>query len=163
MGGENFENVGEENRSKVKREHESGEVVDGRKEMRNGNTGMGNSGERNKDKRKNERGSAWKIIYQNIRGLVTNSSREKVSILYEEGKLDKILLMNFTETWLNSETEICPEMGGYRLYREDRSHRWGGGVAIYVKDEFEAQNIAGMSTDEVEMVAVFIEKLNIIN
>merc|ERR1712121_543984 len=39
----------------------------------------------------------------------------------------------------------------------------GGGVAIYVKDEFEAQKIAEMSTEEVEMVAVFIEKLNIIN
>merc|ERR1712121_517203 len=39
----------------------------------------------------------------------------------------------------------------------------GGGVAIYVKDELEAQKIAEMSTDEVEMVAVFIEKLNIIN
>ena len=32
-----------------------------------------------------------------------------------------------------------------------------------MKDEFEAQKIAEMSTDEVEMVAVFIEKLNIIN
>merc|ERR1712121_216127 len=72
-------------------------------------------------------------------------------------------LMNFTETWLNSETEICPEMGGYRLYRGDRLHRGGGGVAIYVKDEFKAQKIAEMSTDEVKMVAVYIERLNIIN
>ena len=36
-------------------------------------------------------------------------------------------------------------------------------MAIYVKGEFEAQKIAEMSTDEVEMVAVFIEKLNIMN
>ena len=50
-----------------------------------------------------------------------------------------------------------------RLYRGDRSHRGGGGVAIYVKSEFEAQTIAEISTDEVEMVAVYIEKLNIIN
>ena len=63
-----------------------------------------------KDKKGSKRGVAWKIIYQSIRGLVTNNSREKVSIFYEEGRLDKILLMNFTETWLNSETEICPEM-----------------------------------------------------
>ena len=163
VGGENFENDGEENGPTVGREQETREVVDGREEMRDGDTGMGNSGERNKDKKGNKRGVAWKIIYQNIRGLVTNSSREKVSIFYEEGRLDKILLMNFTETWLNSETEICPEMGGYRLYRGVRSHRGGGGVAIYVKSEFEAQKIAEMSTDEVEMVAVYIEKLNIIN
>ena len=96
-------------------------------------------------------------------GLVKNNNREKVSLFYEEGRLDKIIIMNFTETWLNSETEVCPEIGGYRLYRGDRSHRKGGGVAIYVKGEFEAQKIAEMSTDEVEMVAVFIEKLNILN
>merc|ERR1712121_534913 len=74
-----IENVGDENRQnrqKDKREYETEEVVDGREEMRNGNTNMGNCDERNKDKRGNERGPAWKIIYQNIRGLVTNSSRE---------------------------------------------------------------------------------------
>ena len=76
MGGENFENDGEENGSTVEREQETGEVVDGREEMMNGDTVMGNSGERRKDKKGNNRGIAWKIIYQNIRGLVTNSSRE---------------------------------------------------------------------------------------
>ena len=139
VGGENIGNDGEENGSTMEREQETGEVVDGREKMMNGDTVMGNSGERNKDKKGNKRGLAWKIIYQNIRGLVTNSSREKVSIIYEEGRLDKLLLMNFTETWLNSETEICPEVGGYRLYRGDRSHRGGGGIATYVKDEFEGK------------------------
>ena len=33
----------------------------------------------------------------------------------------------------------------------------------YVKGEFEAQKIAEMSTDDLEVVAVFIEKLNILN
>ena len=69
--------------------------------------------------------------------------------------------MNFTEIWLNSEIQKCPEIKGYILFRGDRSHRKGGGVAIYVKGEFEAQKIAEMSTDEVEMLAVFIEKPNI--
>ena len=50
--------------------------------MRDGGTGMGNIGERNKDKNGSKRGVAWRIIYQNIRGLVTNNSREKVSIFY---------------------------------------------------------------------------------
>ena len=98
VGGENFENDGEENGPTVGREQETGEVVDGREEMRDGDTGMGNSGERNKDKKGNKRGVAWKIIYQNIRGLVTNESREKVSRFYEEGRLDKIIIMKFTET-----------------------------------------------------------------
>ena len=60
VGGENFENVGDENRQKDKREHETEEVVDGREEMRNGNTGMGNSGERNKDKREIREGQHGK-------------------------------------------------------------------------------------------------------
>ena len=70
--------------------------------------------------------------------------------------------MNFTETWFKSEIQKCTEIKGYNLFRGDRTSRKGG-VAIYVKGEFEAQKIAEMSTDEVEMVAVFIEKLNIIN
>ena len=62
MGRENFENDEEENGSTVEREQETGEVVDGREEMMNGDTVMGNSGERNKDKKGNKRGLAWKII-----------------------------------------------------------------------------------------------------
>ena len=37
------------------------------------------------------------------------------------------------------------------------------GTAIYVKEEYEAQKISDLSSDGVEMVAVYIEKLNIIN
>ena len=132
VGGENYENDGEENGPTVGREQETGVVVDGRKEMRDEDTNMGNNSERTKEKEgnRNSKELAWKIIYQNIRGLVTNNKREKVSMFYEEGRLDKIIIMNFTETWLNSETEECPEMGGYRLYRGDRLHRKGRGVAI---------------------------------
>ena len=109
VGGEINGNDREENGTTMEREQETGEMVDGKEKRMNRDTVMENSGEKNKDKTGNKRGLAWKIIYQNIRGLVTNKSREKIGILYEEGRFDKILLMNFTETWLNSETEICPE------------------------------------------------------
>ena len=66
----------EENGSTMEREQETGEVVDGKEKRMNRDTVMENSGEKNKDKTGNKRGLAWKIIYQNIRGLVTNSSRE---------------------------------------------------------------------------------------
>ena len=78
--------------------------------MRDEDTNMRNNDERTKEKVGNRKEKAWKIIYQNIRGIVTNN-REKLSIFYEEGRLDKII-MNFTESWLNSETKVCPEMGG---------------------------------------------------
>ena len=44
---------------------------------------------------------------------MTNNNREKIRILYEDGRLDKIILMNFTESWLNKEIQECPEIGGY--------------------------------------------------
>ena len=104
-----------------------------------------------------------KIVYQNIRRLVTKENKEKIGFFVDMGKNENILFMNFTETWYNKEVKGCPKMKGYELYRGDRSHRQGGGTAIYVKSGFDAQKIAEMSSDEVEMVAVFIEKLNILN
>ena len=60
VGGANFENAGDKNRSKDKREHETGEVVDGRKEMRDEDTNMGNNGEKTKEKEENRKEIAWK-------------------------------------------------------------------------------------------------------
>ena len=87
VGGEITGNDGEENGSTMEREQETGEVVDGKEKIMNGDTVMGNSGEKNKDKKGNKRGLAWKIIYQNIRGLVTNINKEKVSFFMIMGVL----------------------------------------------------------------------------
>ena len=105
----------------------------------------------------------WKIIYQNIRRLITNNKKNKIHFFDDYTKQEKVIIMNFTETWMDEEMVGDPEIKGYKLYRGDRSHREGGGTAIYIKEEFEAQKIAELSTNEVEMVAVFIEKLNILN
>ena len=105
----------------------------------------------------------WKIMYQNIRRLVTNNKKEKVEFLEDYTKQDKILIMNFTETWLNETTQGDLKIKGYKLYRGDRTGRVGGGTAIYVKEEYETQKISELSSDGVEMVAVYTEKLNIIN
>ena len=51
VGGENFENDGEENGPTVGREQEKGEMVDVRKEMRDEDKSMVNNGERTKDKK----------------------------------------------------------------------------------------------------------------
>ena len=105
----------------------------------------------------------WKIIYQNIRRLVTKNTKEKVEFLEDYTKQDKILIMNFTETWLNETTQGDPKIKGHNLYRGNRIGRVGEGTAIYVKEEYKAQKISELSSDGVEMVAVYIEKLNIIN
>ena len=148
MGGENFENDGEENGPMVGRKQETEEVVDDSKEKEDENTNMGNKREGTKEKeiirKETAWKTAWKIIYQNITGLVTNVNKEKARFFYDHGCIEKIIIMKFTKTWLNSEIQKCPEIRGYRLFRGDRSHRKGG-VAIYMKGEFEAQKIAEMS------------------
>ena len=105
----------------------------------------------------------WKIIYQNIRRIVTNNSKEKVSFLKDYTKQDRILIMNFTETWLNETIQDDVKIEGYNLYRGDRKGRDGGGSAIYIREEYETRKISELSVEGVEMVAVYIEKLNIIN
>jgi len=105
----------------------------------------------------------WKITYQNIRRLVTKNNKEKVEFFKDYTNQEKILIMNFTETWLNETIQGDPKIEGYNLYRGDRKGRMGGGTAIYVKEEYEAQKISELSSGGVEMVAVYIEKLNIIN
>ena len=51
MGGENFENDGEENGSMVGRKQETEEVVDDSKEKEDENTNMGNKREGTKERR----------------------------------------------------------------------------------------------------------------
>ena len=105
----------------------------------------------------------WKIVSQNIQRIVTKNSKEKVQFLEDYVKEEKILILNFTETWLNKTIQDDPEIAGYKLHRGDRSVRIGGGTAIYVREDCESEKIAELSTDSVEMVAVHIEKLNLIN
>ena len=105
----------------------------------------------------------WKIMYQNIRRLITQNNKEKVQFLEEYTKEENILIMNFTETWLDEKAQEDTKIEGYKLYRGDRKRRVGGGTAIYVREEYETEQISELSSDGVEMVAVYIEKLNLIN
>ena len=44
----------------------------------------------------------WKIILLNVRGLVTENSKLKAEYLGDHAKGNQVILMNITETWLNS-------------------------------------------------------------
>merc|ERR1712074_464590 len=41
----------------------------------------------------------WKIVLQNTRGLLTENSNKKLKMIEEYAKDEKIVAMNFTETW----------------------------------------------------------------
>ena len=65
----------------------------------------------------------WKITTQNMQRFVTKKSKEKVEIVKEYLGEDNILIMNLTETWLDSTIKDVVEIEGYNIFRGDRKKR----------------------------------------
>ena len=105
----------------------------------------------------------WKFIYQNIRGLVSENSRKKIDY-YNEFVIDnRIIIMNFTETWLNKTIEEEANINGFNIFRGDRKDCKQGGTAIYLHEKIEAELIGSFSENKCEMVAIKVPSLNIVN
>ena len=77
---------------------------------------------------------------------------------------NNIILMNFTETWLKKNIQD-EKITNFTTFRADRKggKSKGGGAAIYLRDDFEAQVLAEEFVESCEMIAIFIEKINVIN
>ena len=77
---------------------------------------------------------------------------------------NNIIIMNLTETWLKKEDQD-EKIPNYVTFRGDRKggKTKGGGVAIYIRDGFEGKVILEDYVESCEIVAVYIEKINIIN
>ena len=82
--------------------------------------------------------SPWKIMIQNMEGLVSKNSKEKVELLKEYVKEDNIIIMNLTETHLDETIEDVVDIEGYNIFRGDRMNRVRGGTAIYVHDKIDS-------------------------
>merc|ERR1711915_566905 len=77
--------------------------------------------ERNDEKKVNEENEKpWKIVIQNMKGLITETSKEKVELLKEYTEVDNIILMNISEPWCDDTVEDVVEIEGYNIYRGDR-------------------------------------------
>ena len=75
---------------------------------------------------------------QNVRGLITAGSRETLKLIESYTNNDKIILMNFTETWLDKTIREEADLEGFNTYRCDRTSKIArGGVAIYLYDKLE--------------------------
>ena len=61
----------------------------------------------------------WKFIYQNVRSLISENSRMKIDYFNEFVDENKIILMNFTETWLNDEIKEA-KINGYNEFKGNR-------------------------------------------
>ena len=77
----------------------------------------------------------WKFIYQNIRALVSENSRRKIDYFNEYVLENKIIIMNFTETWLSNNIQEEANINGYNIFRGDRKYFKQGGTAIYLQDK----------------------------
>ena len=62
----------------------------------------------------------WKIVLQNTRGLITENSDIGLKTIKEYAKDEKIVIMNFTETWYNETIKEDANIEGYNIFRCDR-------------------------------------------
>ena len=65
-------------------------------------------------------------MIQNMEGLVSKNSKEKVEFLKEYVKEDNIIIMNLTETHLDETIEDVVRIEGYNIFRGDRINRVRG-------------------------------------
>ena len=111
----------------------------------------------------NIRSLTSKYIYQNTRPLLTENSRMKIDYFNEYVEENKIILMNFTETWLNNEIKEEAKINGYNEFRGDREEFKQGGTAIYLHDKIKGVLLTSFSKNKCEMVAIKVATLNLIN
>ena len=104
------------------------------------------------------------ILCLNVQGLLNKDTKWKVDMLKEYVSENNIIIMNLTETWLKEEDQD-EKIPNYTTFRSDRKggKTKGGGAAIYLRDGLEAKVILEDYVESCEIVAVHIEKINIIN
>ena len=64
-------------------------------------------------------------------------------------------LVAITTTWWDHSHDWSAVMDGYKLFRRDREGRKGGGVALYIKECFDVEEL-GVGNDEVECLWIKI-------
>ena len=132
----------------------------------------GKDNKENKNDSNSKNREPCKLLYLNAQGLI-NKYTKRNKLKYTKWKVDAIkeyvnnnnvILMNFTETWLqkNIQDEKLPDFTTYRCDRKSKKSK-GGGTAIYLKKGYEARLILEDRVEDCEIVAIYIEKLNIIN
>ena len=93
-----------------------------------------------------------KCIYTNARS--TGNKQEELEAIVSQGNYD---LVAITETWWDHSHDWSAVMDGYKLFRRDRQGRKGGGVALYIKDCFDVEEL-GVGNDKVECLWVRIRR-----
>ena len=97
----------------------------------------------------------------NVRSMMNENKREELGLLLEEKQFD---VLGITESWTHDgigDAEIA--FPGYRLFRKDRSGKHkcrGGGVLLYVKEDFIVEELTSELDKENESLWVRISTGN---
>ena len=131
-----------------------------------------NNLESNNNDTSNKKREPCKLLCLNLQGLINKHTKQnkqknpkwKIDAINEYVNTNNIILMNFTETWLEEEIQD-EKVSDFTTFRCDRKSMKskGGGTAIYLKKGYEARLILEDRVEDCEMVAIYIEKLNIVN
>ncbi|CAM5127487.1 unnamed protein product [Eretmochelys imbricata] len=77
-----------------------------------------------------------KCLYTNARSLNNKMGELECPMLKED-----IDIIGITETWWSEDNQWDTVIPGYKIYRKDRTGRAAGGVALYVKENVESNEI----------------------
>ena len=77
----------------------------------------------------------FSLMHMNIRSL--NKNFENLRIFLDNFTDSFFSVIGLTETWLTDNTASLFNLPGYHLINNDRYNRSGGGVAFYVKSNFD--------------------------
>ena len=109
------------------------------------------------------------FILSNIARLITQSGRMKSGFLFDQTEIKNADYVAVCETWLHDgvkDAEVTLDFPNFTLFRADRglgpdgNPRVGGGVALYLKDEFSGDCLATYDNGVVEMLVVKIHQLD---
>ena len=95
--------------------------------------------------------------------MITENSKAKKEYFEEYVKENDVILINFTETWMNETIKEDANINEFQCFRVDRKDVSRGGAAIYIRDQLEAKIISKINAGKCEMLAINIEHLNTIN
>ena len=112
----------------------------------NENTNDGDGTETNETHRKQnyanvnkEIENPWKLVIQNMEGLLSENTKEKVELLKEYTEVDNIILLNLIETWFDNTVKDVVQIDGYNIFRGDGKEIVRESTAIYLHDKLEAK------------------------
>ena len=82
------------------------------------------------------------------------NKQEELEAIVQQASYD---LVAITEMWWDHSPNWSAAMTGYRLFRRDRQHRRGGGVALYIRECFDVVELeTETGNDKVESLWVRI-------